>query len=1103
MRPLALALCLLALAWAPCTGAGGLRDRDDVFLVLGRTCTVAFSPRDGAIVGVEQAGRQGSIWRSGEHGLWHVHFRDGSEARAADFDLDSPTRSFRCEADGPAATLRMVYHSDELDVVVTVTGRLDGVDFAAEVKPRTKTVLDFALPARLRFAPEPLQRFICPANGNQSVGTAFKAAFFQEQPQDSPSGWRHAVVGPKGYAALFGGPLDQRADRDAPTALRVTDDGRAWLGAALAKRMDGAKATVNRPSTRRQVDLVLVDSANGPYFASSRLGGTGGLWRLGGGVHDREKPIALALVGATVERLMAKLKGRTAVCLVSLKQGPPRGGWADVTPREWLARLHEVSADGVAVRELTSVPEMMAALAGDEFRLILNPYGEWLPVPEPGGMDAAVAAIGRYVRAGGHWFEVGGYSFHAALRPVRYYRHGTDYPAGFADFFHIDTRAGSASVYRVQPRTWKPWAAQTDPRAIFVPGRIACGGDARGGWCDRPFVTHVPPGTAWPSPAVRLTVGNSAPDGLRAYCEANRIVRRLEDKMAPDVLRRFKTSVLVKYDGSARDKIAHLDKLPVPSQVHFSDYLKGGFDKEYPDHLPPHPHFGTAAELRELLDKCRALGHLSMPYTNPTWWCDGPKGPTFAQHGDAPLLRTLDGKLSPERYANNTGFTVCHWHPAVQAANRKTVTQFTQQFPVDILFQDQCGARRWRYDTNPASPTPFAYYEGLLSMVQEDSQRAPLSTESGWDRMANWESQLCGLSWGIVPTEGGPSWRRLMKTDYAPHTWDIFPLAQHIAHDKTAMLYHDLGQFVTNREVMAWTLGLGFCMSYRLGAASLERPATREWLRWLDRVQKSVVARYVGKPVVAFEHDRGPKPTVDDDGVIRAQYGDVRIVANLGPHPRQEGELHLAPYGFVATAPGLVAANLAKVGGVDFGDEGVSFVVETRGGKTDAWVYAAPEQQAVVLRPTDRGLEPVRWRTPARAGRTRIQPPAALAGIAPKDWPGQRPAIGVIALDAPIVWTRITPEQWLDAFRKSALHTQYGLPVRALKTPADVAAALEAGPARWLAIVNPHGESFPASDAAQWRQSLDLIKGYVAHGGCWWETGGYSFHQAVSASDSR
>ena len=62
-----------------------------------------------------------------------------------------------------------------------------------------------------------------------------------------------------------------------------------------------------------------------------------------------------------------------------------------------------------------------------------------------------------------------------------------------------------------------------------------------------------------------------------------------------------------------------------------------------------------------------------MPYTNPTWWCDGPKGPTFVKHGEAPLLKKLDGKPAHEQYARNEGFTVCHWHPAVRAANEQTV----------------------------------------------------------------------------------------------------------------------------------------------------------------------------------------------------------------------------------------------------------------------------------------------------------------------------------------------------------------------------------------------------------------------------------------------
>ena len=1125
--------------------------------ISGGSYEAVFSSTDGSLVALSQKGKKGSILSSGEYGLWHVRFQDGTELKASDFQAGSAERALDFEAVPGAKAVRLVYRSAEAEVAVTVTGRPDGLDFVGEITPKAKTVLSFALPARLRFDPESLDRFVSPMSGNQSVGAAFKPAFFRLQPQERPSGWQREAVGPKGYVALFGAPLDQRPDHDPATPLKATAEGREWLGAALAGRVDRAKAVVNRPpagtaSRRgvRQADLVVADSPNGPYFSASHLGGSGLLWRLGGGVGDAERALALDLVMAAIEKLGQKSppEGRTRLGLIALTNGPDYGGWAGVGVNEWLDRLRScraARAGTVQVVVLASPREMVDAAHADTFLAILNPYGEWAPVPDGGSMQETVEAVGRYVRAGGNWFEVGGYPFFYAMRPVRYFRHAASYPDGFADFFHLDGLSGSASVYGVQPQRWPPWEGAKDAAAIFVSGRLACGGDGvpragerPGGYCDRAFATYVAAGKAWRSPIVRLTVGGSASDGLRAYCQANEIRRRLEDKMPPAKLDAFKRAVLVYYAGTFQEKIAGLERLPVPTLIHFADYLKGGFDKEYPDHLPPNPQAGTPEELKAFLDRSHALGHLVMPYTNPTWWCDHPKGPTFASEGDAPLLRTLDGQLSYERYSANDGYTVCHWHPAVQAANRKTVRQFTEDYPVDVLFQDQCGARGWRYDINPASPTPYAYSDGLTSMVAEDCQKVPLSTESGWDRVVNYESQLCGMAWGIVPTEGGPSWRRLLKYDFPPDTWDLFPLAQYIAHDKTAMLYHDLGQFVTNREVLAWALGLGFCLSYRVAAPALANDAPREWLRWLDRVQQSVCARYVGTPVQSFEHDRGPNPTTDDDGVVRATYGSVRLVANLGPAPRTEAGRVLAPFGFVAEAPaadgrpGVVAANLD---GPDFGRDGVSFVVEGNARKADAWVYAAPEQEVCIEIPGAKRRPPeggtpneegmprrvvltfddgrteklaaaqgvLHFRLPARAGGTpRLAPPADLAGKAPCDWPGPKPAIGILDLPGiPLGWTRIAPADWLEAFSSSRLAKEFGVPIRRITTVDQLVAALEAGPAAWLAIVNPCGEAFPATGPGKWRETLDLIRDYVNHGGSWWETAGYSFYSAFSPKD--
>ena len=86
-------------------------------------------------------------------------------------------------------------------------------------------------------------------------------------------------------------------------------------------------------------------------------------------------------------------------------------------------------------------------------------------------------------------------------------------------------------------------------------------------------------------------------------------------------------------------------------------------------------------------------------------------------------LNALLGLDKPvyERYDVNDRWTVCHWHPAVQAANRETVPQFTKDFPVDVLFQDQVGARGTKWDTNPAAPGAGAYLEGIHRIARVDS----------------------------------------------------------------------------------------------------------------------------------------------------------------------------------------------------------------------------------------------------------------------------------------------------------------------------------------------------------------------------------------------
>jgi hypothetical protein len=192
-RPTEVLLILALLGLTPVRGFGAIARDGDRIIVRDDTYAIALSAANGSILALSQSGKTGSILNSGQEGLWQVGFQDGTKANAADFGADSIDHSFKWGAH--ASILRMTYRSAEVTVAVTVKAHAEGVDFAADVTPGEKVVLDFALPARLCFDPDHVERFVFPIGGNASVGVAFNSAFFK--PQDEPVGWDSRTVGPK------------------------------------------------------------------------------------------------------------------------------------------------------------------------------------------------------------------------------------------------------------------------------------------------------------------------------------------------------------------------------------------------------------------------------------------------------------------------------------------------------------------------------------------------------------------------------------------------------------------------------------------------------------------------------------------------------------------------------------------------------------------------------------------------------------------------------------------------------------------------------------------------------------------------------------------
>ena len=926
---------------------------------------VLISDANGAILSVTAG--SGIVASGGESGLWSLAYTNSSlntngTISAAAFSSTSSSNTFQWTQ--PASdSLLLTYSNVDVTVAVTLSNRNDGVDISAVVTPALKTVLGLTLPARLRFAPAAMQRFIAPSHSSDGVGAAYNPSFFQVQPEGSPASWAEVSKGDAGYYQLYTGMNFVGSSASVP--ISFTTNAVNWLGAGVTNTWANTNAIVNRAPTLRPTDVVLIDSTNGAFFSGSHLdGGTNAGWlmRIGGLVDTARIPLSLDVVIGAIEHLaQTPATGRTKVAILDLERGPVIGyNWPSaVTVDAWLARLRGSSvlaSNGIEIVELSNAQAMMDALAATNYLAILNPYGELTPSPLTNDfVNTTVASIGNFVRAGGNWFEVGGIPFFNALLPVLYYTNSIPYPPAFADFQQLETTNGNAALFGVQPVSADPWS--TNPANLFVPGQVAWGADTNGGYFERGFNTYVAANQTWQSPVIRLALGHAVADSVQAYCQANQFNRGLTNKMSSTTLAKFKQSVLINYlvDGAVPVGVctqltAHLSQLPTPALVHFAQYLYGGFDKQYPDHLPPNASFGTTAEFTNFLGQAKSLGLLTMPYSNPTFWGIDPAGPTFLAAGAAALVTNLDGTLSLENYFGNSGYTACPWSPFVKTANLNTLGQFMTNYPVDVLFEDQVGARTWQYDLNAASPTPYAYMAGNAARAAEDSQSMPISTENGYDRLVNYESQFCGLAWGIVPTTNAPSWRRFLTERYLPATWQIFPLAQYIAHDKLAMNYNDLNAPVTTDETVAWTLGLGYGMTYHLNAADLDQAATRQWLLWIDRLQKSVCARYIGQPANSFSHQWGTNllnpahgvistgtASVPNNGVIQASYGPVSVIANLNPLPLATNGYLLPSYGFIATSPGMFAANMIVAGG----SNAVSSVAETNAsGGIDYWIYS-------------------------------------------------------------------------------------------------------------------------------------------------------------------
>jgi hypothetical protein len=525
----------------------------------------------------------------------------------------------------------------------------------------------------------------------------------------------------------------------------------------------------------------------------------------------------------------------------------------------------------------------------------------------------------------------------------------------FSDFFGLESTAGRMSIYTVSDRV--------HPAVVGVIHDEEAGDDRS--YYAHAFAVRIPDGQRWISPTVRWRIGTTFAEAARAFREDNGIdaLPSLESRLGglyPRIIR----APLLKIDMETMrrpfdDYERLLRELPVPSLLHWVAFGERGFDEDYPDFLPPHPSHGTTRQFADLFLYARALGHLNMPYTNPTWWDD--ESPTVRAlpaemtiHDIA--VRDDSGAARYETYGSKGGYAVSPWHPFVRDRADESVTQMTRDVPSDLLFQDQIGARPWMFDTNPSSPSPTAYIDGWLDHTARHGGEVLLGTEQGFDALIPNEVAF----FGSVPGED-TEWS---DARWGSGNWSPWPFVPIVAGDKVLLYPHNMGANRPGDATFRLNVAFGQMMMYTLrsGPSSVFDPSPGGGLdvdafRIVSALQPNVIARYATTPIDDFAWI-APR-------VTRTRFRTAEVIANADSSASFEYAGHVVlPGGFlVLSDDGLLTAGVVDRWNALPLEAGRHVVVEVRSETgISVWKPAGPASNIVV-----RGMEGWTSSTPVEA----------------------------------------------------------------------------------------------------------------------------------------
>mgnify|MGYP001056848144 FL=1 len=525
------------------------------------------------------------------------------------------------------------------------------------------------------------------------------------------------------------------------------------------------------------------------------------------------------------------------------------------------------------------------------------------------------------------------------------------YPPAFCDLamWTRSDGAGPVAIYRAEadrpmmPSTFSLLGGGADPDAAGLPCAFG-----------RTYHFYAPDSAWIRCPAFEIAVGADMRAIGRRYGELRELGPTVAEKLPKDFYETLIRSVIIKYCSStaagqaaaARSDFRlmreNLSRFPSPSVIHNVSYIYYGFDRGYPDYLPPAWSGGGQEEFGLLIDAIHTQGKLWMPHTNPTFWnmVPSPENRTPGQHGEEHYLRDEAGEFvynGGNFDSTAGGRIVSPMHPTVVEVNRRIMAEFCEQWKADMVFCDQLANRWGDFDYSPATGyPPHGYVQQLADLAGELKAIVPLAMEGGFDIQVPHAAVFHALSW---PMMGDPAEETDYNGRYGKDGWEWSPMFQYAIHDRVISTLHNLGDKVDTPQRLSAVLAHGYSIMSNVGDGNCDTLADdspeMRWLWWLDAVQKNVVARYLGREMLDFRYV--------GKYVVATKYPDLSLVVNLtkSPYEVADAGVTLGPYGWRVTSDDgqLEGVCAVKAFGQEFPSAVSVIRVRTAEG-TRVWLHA-------------------------------------------------------------------------------------------------------------------------------------------------------------------